>query len=151
MKISGRVIGAEGIQANLVRMPERIKRAVREEIVRSATELAARARGLAPVETGELRQSITVALDESPTRIRAVVGSDLFYSRFQEEGFKPNPRTKTGWMRNSKRNRIYNLATKALGQRVKNPFLGPAFSQMQAGIRARIRAAVAGEVARVSP
>lgn len=63
---------------------------VRQSAFQSAQAVAARAQGLAPVETGALRRSITVTQDRSATGKYTeafVVFSPLDYAVFQEYGF----------------------------------------------------------------
>jgi len=58
---------------------------------KGADEIAQRAQALAPVDDGDLRDSIKTDFEVMPDRLRARVFTDLFYSRFVEFGAAGRP------------------------------------------------------------
>ena len=67
--------GLEALRAKLKAMPEGIKQEVRTSLVQSANEIASTARALAPVEDGDLRESIVVTEPGKLTPLHSSGGS----------------------------------------------------------------------------
>jgi HK97 gp10 family phage protein len=68
---------------NLPRITSQLQRALSELVRKTAFSIEAKAKQLAPVDTGLLRNSITTNI-ESPTK--ATVGTNIEYAPYQEFG-----------------------------------------------------------------
>ena len=97
-----------------------------------ARKVQNRAKALAPVDTGRLRNSITIRRTFSLRGPSAVVGTDLYYAPYVEEGTRPHtirPRTKTV-LRFKMGNRIvYAREVNHPGTRAR-PFLSRALAEV---------------------
>lgn len=113
------VIGLKELQAKLAKMPERAKAEMAKELDRGANEIAALARGLAPVKSGTLKASIQVEKGRHELSRKVVAGGgDAFYARFVEFGHghaKPRPFFFPAYraLRKSIKNRLARACTKA--------------------------------------
>jgi HK97 gp10 family phage protein len=64
-----------------------LERSIRDELRRSAEDAAALARGMAPVRTGELRESVRVIEDPDHLTVLVIAADGpAFYGRFVEKG-----------------------------------------------------------------
>jgi hypothetical protein len=146
--VTGRLVGAETIIGDLTRYSDTIRARLKDAVEVSARELVARARARAPVKTGALRSSITGEGEQTEKRMLMRVGTPVFYGRFLESGWTPNPRKKTDttWKRNPRKAKDWNDYAKQRGGRriVSHPFLKPSIAAMRTTIRERLLLAVRG-------
>jgi len=71
--------------ANLDQVTDLLKGPKARKVITNAGELiAARARTMAPVQTGAYRASIRVVIDEHPSRIAAHIGPHIWYGNIVE-------------------------------------------------------------------
>jgi len=90
--LTGKFVGVESIVADLRLYSGTIRERVKDAVDLSARELVSSAKDLAPTDTGELRSSIRWSGAATEPRVLAKIGTDVFYGRFQESGWTPNPR-----------------------------------------------------------
>lgn len=69
----------------------RVNGPVGKALKRWAEDTQRMAQGMAPVDTGELRDSIQISYGKSSDGIYADIGSDVFYAGYQELGTSRNP------------------------------------------------------------
>jgi HK97 gp10 family phage protein len=84
VSISVRVEGMSGLRRALLNATKEGTRAVQIEVLRSALRIQARARERCPVDTGRLRNSIAIELDED--RLSGSVGTNVDYAPYVEFG-----------------------------------------------------------------
>ena len=142
--LKGKLVGAEVIKTNMLRVLDSTKMKLRDAIADEAQKVAAIARAQAPKKTGALAGSIaSQGIEVEDKRIHGVVGTPLFYGKFQESGFTPNPR-KSGvkFKRNPRNAKGWALKLGKDGGRqiYANPYLKPAIAERRSAIRARIQA-----------
>lgn len=152
--IKGKLVGAETVAADLRRLGDTLRAKLKAEVQAQGHELAVAAQGLAPVlqrphkgrTPGQLRGSIRSVGRESPTGLLADVGTDVYYGKWQESGYTPNPRKKSGWQRNPRKASDWKKYTAQRGGRriVAHPFLKPALASLRGRFRERLDAAVKG-------
>lgn len=97
MSISIRV---EGLDKLMRKTPQHLLGApMKRFFLASATAVQSRAKPLAPIDTGRLRQSITYEIDGGAIPSWAKIGTNVFYAPFQEYGTSRGIRPKY-YMRN---------------------------------------------------
>jgi HK97 gp10 family phage protein len=84
MSASIRIEGVPRLQRALLTITQEGRRTVQREVMRSALKVQAGAKRRAPVDTGRLRNSIAVEIEEGG--LSAVVGTNVHYAPFQEFG-----------------------------------------------------------------
>lgn len=87
------VEGMDRLNRRFRDLPNRTGRLIHDALDKGAGEVAATAKTLAPVDSGELRDSIehTIAPMAMDKGAVAIVKTDLFYSRFVEFGSQGRP------------------------------------------------------------
>jgi hypothetical protein len=162
--LTGKFVGVESIIADLRLYSDTIRARVREAVEVSASELVTRAKSYAPVlkkphpdrTGGELRSSIRWSGAATERRTLAKIGTDVFYGRFQESGWTPNPKRGSkkptkgaayfgkGWKRNPKNEAGWADYLAKNGKRTiwARPFLKPALNDLRGTIRQRLLDAV---------
>ena len=98
--LTGKFVGVESIVADLRLYSGTIRERVKDAVDLSARELVSSAKDFAPVlqkptkdrSAGELQSSIRWSGAATERRVLAKIGTDVFYGRFQESGWTPNPR-----------------------------------------------------------
>ena len=81
--------GLDALKRKLAAMPAAAKKEIEKELDRSANDVAALARGLAPVEDGALKASIRVEPGKHDLARNIIAGDDkAFYARWVEHGHK---------------------------------------------------------------
>jgi HK97 gp10 family phage protein len=83
-----KVEGLEALKRKFAALPRAVREEIKAALVKSADELVGMQKRLAPVRTGALRDSIHYEIEDDG--VRAVVSTDLFYSRFVEFGTPPH-------------------------------------------------------------
>ena len=153
IKIKGKLVGAETVVADISRLEVTLREQLKAEVRAAGEELTGRARALAPVLErphkgrvgGELRGSISALGIETDKSISVEVGTEVFYGRFLESGWTPNPR-RSGetWKRNPRKAKDWRAFVAQKGGRriVAHPFLKPALGEMRDTLRDRLTAAV---------
>jgi len=124
--------GVNKLRRTLRRLDPEILKGVQDVVTKGAERIAADARSIVPVDSGDLQSAIGVRLGRdrltadigiSPGggKKRAAARSDLFYARFVELGTKGGPNYPA---------------------RPARPFMGPAFDQNEKQITADLREAI---------
>ena len=90
--ISVKVEGERKVLKRFAALPADVRAKVRPAVVQGAEEIAAFSRGLAPVETGALRDSIQTRDGDHDLAREVVAGSEaVFYARWVEFGTPEAP------------------------------------------------------------
>jgi HK97 gp10 family phage protein len=110
----------DALFAKLRQLAPQTDRELAKAVAKGASEVAEAAKQLAPVNTGELRNSIGWQMDNSRVNIVATVAADAYYARWVEFG------TKGG----------------ALGSLPARPFMFPAYRLLKKRVQNRIGRAV---------
>lgn len=152
-----RITGFPKLRQKLKRAPETIRAGVARAIEESIKDVQRRAVALAPVDTGNLRDTLASkqAIGFKEKGMRAEFGlrtkatrKRAYYAHFVEFGTKGY---KAGDLRNNKTSakgkKYYTKVKKDVPARPAQPFMRPAFDAARPGIRLRIRKAL-GEAAR---
>jgi hypothetical protein len=140
VKISGKLVGAETVAREISTLEKTLREKLKIEIAAQAGELLGLAQSFAPVKSGALRASIRAYGEESKTAIISTVGTDVFYGKFQESGWTPNPRSDSKWRRNPRNAKGWRayMAEKGGRKIYSHPFLKPAIGKLRGRFRDRL-------------
>lgn len=112
-----------------------IRGASRRELETAARQVLNRAKVLAPVDTGRLRASIRIEARRTATlRSKFVIGSDVFYAPYVNDGTRPHiirPRTKQALRFRVGGRTVFAKVVHHPGTRAR-PFLDDALKQVAA-------------------
>jgi len=147
-----RVVGGPKLRQKLKRAPETIRAGVAAAIEESIKDVQRRAVALAPVDTGNLRDTLASkqAVGIKDKGMRAEFGlrtksvrKRAYYAHFIEFGTKGY---KAGDLRHNKTSakgrKYYTKVKSDVPARPAQPFMRPAFEMARPGIRLRIRKAL---------
>lgn len=136
------VKGLEEIVRNLANTAELIGPPLRTALTKSALLVEGQAKRLVPVDTGNLRRTITHRVDRAPVPLFAEVGTNASYARTVHDGRRagaapPPTSALAGWASRHgiPSNRVY-LVARAIGRKGirKRPFLQVALNSLRAEI-----------------
>ena len=155
--LTGKFVGVETILVDLTLYSDTIRSRVKSTVYELANEMVSRARGYAPFNKGRLESSIAWSGMATEKRVMARVGTDVFYGRFQESGWTPNPKRGSknpirgqayfgkGWKRNPRNQAGWKDYSKKNVRKIyARPFLKPALEDMRSTISERLLDAVEG-------
>ena len=113
------VIGIQALEMRLAQIEEELLAAATAAAAVDAGEVALTAQALCPVESGELKSSITASVSDTPYGVRLSVAAGASHAGYVEHGTSKTP---------------------------ARPFLYPTIKIYQGKIRRKIEAAVRGAV-----
>lgn len=145
MRITYEVTGLESLLQKAGASSALIGPALRRGLTRSALLVEGEAKRLVPVDTGNLRRTITHRVDSAPIPTFAQIGTNAPYALYVHEGRKagkqPPVAALLGWARRHKANPY--LVARAIGRRgVKGrPFLKNALTAVRGQIDSALQQA----------
>lgn len=130
-----KVEGREALKRKFAAMPRAVREEIKAALIKSADELVGMQKRLAPVRTGELRDSIHYEIEDDG--LRAVVSADDWKARFIEFGTRPHENQ--GEFKGSE-----NPGTPA------RPFFYPAYRALRTRIKSRLSRAITTGIKKVA-
>ncbi len=128
-----KVVGAKRLARKLRRLPDEVEADVAKMVKKSGNELATIARQLVPVDTGDLKSTIKVTIEDRGMAARVTAGSDekrsIIQARTVEGGRDP---------------------ASVSGGMAAQPFLNPAATYLSKRIKGRLKRAVNKAAKRVA-